>query len=86
MPKRHHAEVRGGTLRCRFTSPAAAGFPWRMHGSGRASRVLIDIDGSAELLPYQERRTTDPDEWCRGKAYLCVLRAIILRKAFNSSV
>jgi len=49
MPKRHHAEVRGGTLRCRFTSPAAAGFPWRMHG--RASRVLIDIDGSAELRP-----------------------------------
>jgi hypothetical protein len=37
-----------------------------------------ELFGSLQLSP--ENKITDPDEWCRRKAYLGVLRAIILRE------
>jgi ATP-dependent DNA helicase len=43
-------------------------------GHSKAPELL----GSLQLR--SEGRTTDPDEWCRRKAYLAVLRAVVLRE------
>jgi hypothetical protein len=44
----------------------------------KAQSKAAELLGSLELSP--ESKTTDPDESCRRKAYLGVLRAIILRE------
>jgi hypothetical protein len=44
----------------------------------KAHSKAVELFGSLQLSP--EGKTTDPDEWCRRKAYLGVLRAIILRE------
>jgi hypothetical protein len=41
-------------------------------------QVTAELFRSLQLSP--EARTTGPDEWCRRKAYLGVLRAITLRE------
>ena len=44
----------------------------------KAHTKAIELFGSLQLSP--ESTTNNPDEWCRRKAYLAVLRAIILRE------
>jgi hypothetical protein len=43
----------------------------------KAHSKAVELFGSLQLSPESK---TDPDEWCRRKAYLGVLRAIILRE------